>query len=373
MAGFLEVLKKAGWLQLIAYFFCICFFSVQMYRLVEHLVSPTMTHTFVREVPLKDIDFPLDIKICVSPSLNSTTLKEFGYDDIDMYVAGSTSRSNYSYIGWGGHDHNGRNLASARKVLNKAKLNVTKDVLRNVFITTHEDDMIMKELSGVDLVKINRLHNCHILKLDQEHMKGMKVIHMYFNEKSQNSSVEVKLQGHGLTSHREIKKHRFYSSGDVMKLNSFVTGYIVKIKERVFVEEDQSQTCRNYPTSEFTSYTECDNQYVKRQINQLAPGFNLTPIWTTDNLDLVTTQPLPANISMLGNELIQVIDTFLLSVKLDNLFFGVDPSDCPLPCKTFSTEVKYSDESDQQFGIYLSFLPTVEVVNFILFSFVMIS
>ena len=77
-----------------------------------------------------------------------------------------------------------------------------------------------------------------------------------------------------------------------MKLK-FATGYIVKIKENVFVEEDPSQTCRNYPTSEFASYKECDDQYVRREVDKLAPGLNLTPVWMTDDLDMVTTKPLP--------------------------------------------------------------------------------
>mgnify|MGYP001158889063 CR=1 FL=1 len=86
-----------------------------------------------------------------------------------------------------------------------------------------------------------------------------------------------------------------------MKVNRrTMTSFIVKIKESVFVEEDSSQTCRNYPTSEFASFTECDNQYVRRRIDQFAPGLNLTPVWTTDNLDMVTTQPLPANRSVPG-------------------------------------------------------------------------
>ena len=137
MAGvgrlFLKVLKRACQLHVIAYFVCVCFFSVQMFRLVEHLVSPTMTYTYTREVPLKDIDFPLDIKVCVRPSLDSTALKGFGYGDEVMYVSGSSS--NYSYIGWGGHDHNGRNLTSAREVFNKAKINVTKDILKAKTLT----------------------------------------------------------------------------------------------------------------------------------------------------------------------------------------------------------------------------------------------
>ena len=57
-----------------------------------------------------------------------------------------------------------------------------------------------------------------------------------------------------------------------------------------------------------------------------------------------------------------------LSAKLTNLFFGVDQSDCPLPCVTFSTEVKYLSRMDSSMdsfvsGIQLNFLPTVEVIK----------
>ena len=58
-------------------------------------------------------------------------------------------------------------------VLNKANLNVTKCLLRNicifvcvyVYMHTHKDNMIMKELSEDDFVTINHLHKT--LKLEQ--------------------------------------------------------------------------------------------------------------------------------------------------------------------------------------------------------------
>ena len=115
----LKVLKKAGWvhlLSLLSYILCISFFSAQMVRLVENLVVPKMTHTSVKEVPLKDIDFPLDLKLCVRPSMNSAALEGFGYEKAGLhYVSGSSSRTNYSYIGWGGHNLNGRNLPECQR------------------------------------------------------------------------------------------------------------------------------------------------------------------------------------------------------------------------------------------------------------------
>ena len=43
------------------------------------------------------------------------------------------------------------------------------------------------------------------------------------------------------------------------------------------------------------------------------------------------------------------------------MFLGVDSSDCPLPCRTFSTEVKFFSKLDELVGFGLFFLPTVEV------------
>ena len=100
--SFLEVLRKVGYFNLLAHILCISFFSYQTFRLVPNIISPTKTHTSVKQELLKDIDFPLDIKICVDPAVNLTTLEGFGYYDIEEYIAGSSFRSNLSLYGWGG-------------------------------------------------------------------------------------------------------------------------------------------------------------------------------------------------------------------------------------------------------------------------------
>ena len=57
----------------------------------------------------------------------------------------------------------------------------------------------------------------------------------------------------------------------------------------------------------------------------------------------------------------KIIDIFL-SEKLLDLYLGSDSSDCPLPCITFSTEVRFISETDDDYiGMYLDFLPTVKV------------
>ena len=61
----------------------------QLIQILPNYFSPTLTHTEVKEVPLRDMDFPLDFKICLRPSaFNETAIKELGYADSAHYIFG---------------------------------------------------------------------------------------------------------------------------------------------------------------------------------------------------------------------------------------------------------------------------------------------
>ena len=77
--------------------------------------------------------------------------------------------------------------------------------------------------------------------------------------------------------------HSFYHNGDDMKLDTS-SNFRVKIKKRVFIEGEPGTTCRNYPNSDFKSYRECDDKYMRTKVDKVAPGLNLTPVWMTEDL-----------------------------------------------------------------------------------------
>ena len=61
-----------------------------------------------------------------------------------------------------------------------------------------------------------------------------------------------------------------------------------KFKFKIFSQEeyspdDPSNPCANYPTEEFDSYADCDDNFVRRT---LPPG--LKPFWTVDNISEAT-------------------------------------------------------------------------------------
>ena len=151
------------------------------------------------------MDFPLDVKICVHPSMKQTAVKEFGYEDIPAYIIGTSwaqfLSSNLSMISWGWLGGNSTPLANASEVFKAVKLNLIKGIVIHMYIDTYDDILWYANLSMNQLVQINRLHACHILTFDKKEettLAAMKNLWIIFNEMKHSSIVSLKLQGRGL-------------------------------------------------------------------------------------------------------------------------------------------------------------------------------
>ena len=149
------------------------------------------------------------------------------------------------------------------------------------------------------LPRENVLSDCQVLNMRSvEHLisNNTRWIGITFDEavEKENLSVVIQLQGETLNPRRHIKTHKFYHSGDT--IDQFSSGYIVKMKKNINVEEDPGNTCRNYPNKDFASYKDCDDKNMADTFKDIVDGLNITPPWLTDNLDSVTVMPveLPA-------------------------------------------------------------------------------
>ena len=69
---------------------------------------------------------------------------------------------------------------------------------------------------------------------------------------------------------------------------------MVNIAQRVFVKEDPTASCRNYPNEDFLSYQHCDDQFVRSSLN------GLTPVWLTEDFAEVSTQLLVDSLTFWG-------------------------------------------------------------------------
>ena len=93
----------------------------------------------------------------------------------------------------------------------------------------------------------------------------------------------------GENREKEDRRNLNYIFGQPVKVTeSGVTmAYIVEISRNVFVEEDPSKRCTNYPTTVFQSYKECDDWFMRSLLSKVSP--DLIPIWLTDDMGNVST------------------------------------------------------------------------------------
>ena len=62
-----KMFGKDRWIWRLAHLICVSVFIFQSSKLLSPFFTPTMNNREVQNVPLKDIDFPLEIKIFVKP------------------------------------------------------------------------------------------------------------------------------------------------------------------------------------------------------------------------------------------------------------------------------------------------------------------
>ena len=323
--------------------------AVQLSHVLEGYFKPTTTRTWEEEVPLKDIDFPLVIKVCVIPGFNQSALIEMGYDNTWRYFLG-LSRFNHSMFGWAGHTKDLRTIGSVEEVLAHVTDSRMKNILDSMFLSVIDEGGGESGPLQKQTKRVRYPNNCQSLSLS-----NIKHVHIIVLKLSGlgNYSVEVHSTGDSLDTGRRIKEHSSQSTGDIIKYNGkegMVRSYMVDIAQRFFVEEDPNNNCRNYPNQDHQSYQECDDKFVRNFL----PG-GLTPIWITDDFTEVSMQVFYEK----GTP-----ERYKLKQLYEKLTDGDLRSDCPLPCKTTKTQTKFLDELEGEFtGFFISFSSTVRVTK----------
>ena len=80
------------------------------YKVIKELVYPQTPSIKVYERRLRDIDFPILIKICLTDNDNSK-YEAFGYQNVHKFFRGQSDH-NSSLIGWSGHSKDGKIIST---------------------------------------------------------------------------------------------------------------------------------------------------------------------------------------------------------------------------------------------------------------------
>ena len=75
---------------ILMYFICFVAFAIQLGNVIGNYIKPTITNTNVEEKELKEVGFPLVLKICVRPGFNQTAIKDAGYTGDRAFLLGQS-------------------------------------------------------------------------------------------------------------------------------------------------------------------------------------------------------------------------------------------------------------------------------------------
>ena len=265
---------------------CTIVLAIQLFNVLESFLKPTITRTWEEEVPLEDIEFPLVVKICVIPGFNQTALHEVGYEDTWGYFHGQ-SRFDDDVLGWAGHTEDSGTFGSVEETLAKVSDNNFDSIISNVHVWTKDEENIDIPFEHLKASRVNYPNNCRNLALNGiPDLEGKRIQQLFISIGDfEDHAVEIQLNGATLDCRRNIREHSLQSTGDAIRLDreNVSRAYMVDITQRDFVENDPTNTCRDYPNLEYLSYEECDDQFVR----DLLPG--LTPVWLTEDFEEVST------------------------------------------------------------------------------------
>ena len=189
-------------------------------------------------------------------------------------------------------------------------------------------------MTNLKLLRPNHSNNCRtldIVLLNNTDISQIQAIKFYFKT---GIDVFIFLEDR-LKSLKRGQKFIKKSHGDLALENqnkSIYKYFAAHFHQNNFVETDPAKNCEDYPTTQFESYDQCDDHFVKKYLETNFPN-DFLPIWATDDLDSVTKlMSLDGKISGLQRR------------NYGDLIEGIIQSDCPLPCKSTEITTVFVDE-----------------------------
>ena len=88
---------------------------------------------------------------------------------------------------------------------------------------------------------------------------------------------------------RRLIQNSFEYEGAKIELESLYSSktrtYALTISQTINLETDKGKNCKNYPNENFSSYRECDEDYV---YNEVVKNYNMMPFWAAKKIDEIS-------------------------------------------------------------------------------------
>ena len=248
----------------------------------------------------------------------------------------------------------------------------SRSLLKQIAFYTHSNENV--ELSNSELQSLLFLQpsypdtNCLLFDFSKnKSLNEKRLIQIRFNFK-QTDNLDTTALVRIVDRNTLLDRASYSYSGVSIKTDlreSKKLRYVVTLKQNIYVEEDESKGCKNYPFNGFADYGSCDEDFVSRSLREVGPP-HFVPFWATKNWSLVT------NLTVLSHEEVYNMSV-LWNKNYECIFDGTSVSDCPVPCTTTIAIAKEEDVTTMEGGsaIDITFFDTILVTttSFPTFSF----
>ena len=182
------------------------------------------------------------------------------------------------------------------------------------------------QVSGKDMSwsTVPKIHGCTTFDPnDYFHYEEGGELFLSF-AKTYNLGLSVYIEDAGVTVSRALKINSKAYTG--AKLSVADLSQTWNKKFLLTIQQTTLSNCVEYPSSQFSSYKECDDAFL----SEVCQSLNVTPFWAAANLSHVTREMVRPDLET--------------ELKLWDLFDGSRLSDCPLPC--LATSVRGSEMAE---------------------------
>ena len=354
-----------------AFFTAVCsiIFTIQLVFYIRDTVNSTELYTEMSREQLSDQPLPLRISLCLKPGLNKTELSNAGYLDETNYSYGQ-SIYNRSLFGWNGHTKEGRNMPTNISDFNE-KLSIWKKLsdIVQMFIILKESSIESltgkKEINSlVESARVFYAEYCFTLKPNT--LSNAESVTIVMQPNLMFQEIQIKLSDINLYSGRHIVAHSLNHRGDQISTKALQQNilkiFYVELSQEVYVKDDPTKNCTNYPNSEHMTYNDCDRwSALSTMKNKISPNFY--PYWAAPSNDFSNVTKDPVFIDTSTN-----MGGYLTHV---NYATGLKTSQCRIPCNVTKTVTKFI--TDQEFflgaGVSVSFNQDMQVTRTSLVQF----
>ena len=260
--------------------------------------NPANPEIIVENKNIMDVSMPLSFIFCLRNKNDESENEKYqqaGYKSTYRFFSG-TSMFNQSVVGWHGHMKNGSTYDSLEGIFIIHTLSKIKDQTSNVleiFSMLKLEEVYLKTVKELSIDSTHNktisydletyfgrnspplIPNCRLVELNTTGVPKRIIINLW---KTENVSFHMNIVEKNMASRNRLQSSFAYNGPFLGIDNLHEASYVafgLRVKQSSYSDQDVETNCVEYPTKNFKSFRDCDEDFVLREMQKIG----VIPFW----------------------------------------------------------------------------------------------